>query len=106
MAQRWYRHEDTPLFLGTLQGKLANLDQNRLKLMRRAVASGVAHSLTDLQRETVLLYYFEGFTVEEIAKMRGVNKANVSRLMARARRRLERTLQCLMVEEFRPELEE
>ena len=48
--------------------------------------------LTAIERETLTAYYFREMTVEEIARMRGVNKSTVSRTLRRAEKRLQQYL--------------
>ena len=57
-----------------------------------AVIMAIDEELTDKQREVLLLYYFEGKSTIEIAKMLGVNKSSVSRLLSRAKMRIEKVL--------------
>lgn len=62
------------------------------KSAEKAVIMAIYEELTDRQREVLLLYYFEGKTTIEIAKMLGVNKSSVSRLLSRAKMRIEKVL--------------
>ena len=48
--------------------------------------------LTDLQRETLLDYYFRRMTIPQIAAQRGVHKSTVCRTLHRAEDRLRRYL--------------
>jgi len=52
----------------------------------------IREELTALQRETLLLYYFEKMTIPQIAQHRGVNKSTVSRTLHRAEDKLRRFL--------------
>ena len=45
-----------------------------------------------LQRETLMAYYFQELTLEQIAKDRGVNKSTVCRTLHRAEEKLRRFL--------------
>jgi len=56
------------------------------------VLSAFETELTDRQRETARLYYFEQLSMHEIAKKLGVNVSTVSRTLRRARERLLRVL--------------
>lgn len=62
---------------------------------RSMVRRAVAQVLTPVQQETVLLYYFQGMTMPQIAQLQGCNKSNVSRTLKRARNNLMRVLQYL-----------
>ncbi|HXP84013.1 MAG TPA: RNA polymerase sigma factor [Bryobacteraceae bacterium] len=55
------------------------------------VASAV-QSLAPLQREAVVLFEYEGFTLEEIAKLVGADVGTVKSRLHRARERLRRAL--------------
>lgn len=53
----------------------------------------IQSELTDLQRYTIVAYYFEGKKLYQIARERGVNKSTVSRTMKRAEVKLRKFLQ-------------
>ena len=48
--------------------------------------------LTELQRQTLVAYYFQDRTIPQIAEERGVNKSTVSRTLRRAEDKLRRFL--------------
>ena len=52
----------------------------------------IREELTELQRETILAYYFREQSIVEIAKERGVNKSTVCRTLHRAEEKLKRYL--------------
>ena len=52
----------------------------------------IREELTELQRETLLAYYFQELTIPEIAAQRGVHKSTVSRTLKRAETKLRRYL--------------
>ena len=52
----------------------------------------IREELTDLQRQTLLAYYFQEQTSPQIAAERGVNKSTVSRTLRRAEEKLRRYL--------------
>jgi len=52
----------------------------------------VENELTELQRQTVLAYYFQQQTITQIAQDRGVNKSTVCRTLHRAEERLRKYL--------------
>ncbi len=60
----------------------------QLKRMQRVIRE----ELTDLQRQTLLDYYYRQRTLTEIAQERGVNKSTVCRTLKRAEQRLRRYL--------------
>lgn len=53
----------------------------------------IQQELTELQRYTVLAYYFENKTLLQIAEERSVNKSTVCRTLQRAEDKLRRFLQ-------------
>ena len=52
----------------------------------------IREELTELQRYTILAYYFENKTLVQIAQERGVNKSTVCRTLKRAEEKLRRFL--------------
>lgn len=62
------------------------------KLQQQRLHRVIREELTELQRETIIAYYFQEMTLAEIARERGVNKSTVSRTLHRAEERLRRFL--------------
>ena len=62
--------------------------QEQLKRLQRVIYG----ELTQLQRETVIAYYFQERSIPQIAEDRGVNKSTVSRTLKRAEERMRRCL--------------
>lgn len=60
----------------------------QLKRVQRVIQE----ELTDLQRQTLIAYYFQEQTIAQIAKDRGVNKSTVCRTLHRAEEKLRRYL--------------
>lgn len=52
----------------------------------------IREELTDMQRQTLIAYYFQQQTIPQIAMDRGVNKSTVSRTLRRAEEKLRRYL--------------
>lgn len=69
-----------------------NDNRNRLSMVKRAVLQVVRDQLTPRQRQIVLLYFFEGKNMPQIARELGVNKSTVSRTMQRALHNLRERL--------------
>lgn len=71
-------------------------DENTLQLPReiqlQRVQRVIREELTDLQRDTLLRYYFQRQTVTQIAARRGVHKSTVWRTLRRAENKLRRYL--------------
>ena len=60
----------------------------QLKRVQRVIQE----ELTPLQRETLVAYYFQEQTLQQIAAERGVNKSTVCRTLHRAEEKLRRFL--------------
>jgi RNA polymerase sigma-70 factor (ECF subfamily) len=56
------------------------------------LVAAAVQSLAPLQREAVVLFEYEGFTLEEIAKLVGADVGTVKSRLHRARERLRRLL--------------
>ena len=52
----------------------------------------IREELTELQRQTLIAYYFQERNIPQIAADRGVNKSTVSRTLRRAEEKLRRYL--------------
>ena len=63
------------------------------KIQQQRLHRVIREELTELQRYTVIAYYFRELTVEQIARERRVNKSTVSRTLKRAEDKLRRFLQ-------------
>lgn len=53
----------------------------------------IREELTELQRYTLIAYYFENRTLIQIAEERSVNKSTICRTLKRAEDKLRRALQ-------------
>ena len=60
----------------------------QLKRVQRVIREG----LTELQRHTLVAYYFQEQTLAQIAEERGVNKSTVCRTLHRAEAKLRKYL--------------
>jgi RNA polymerase sigma factor (sigma-70 family) len=60
----------------------------QLKRVQRVIRE----ELTELQRQTLMAYYFQQQSIPRIAEERGVNKSTVSRTLKRAEDKLRRYL--------------
>ena len=56
----------------------------QLERVRRVIRE----ELTELQRQTLMAYYFQEQTITQIARDRGVNKSTVCRTLHRAEKKL------------------
>ena len=62
------------------------------QIQLQRVQQVIREELTELQRQTLIAYYFQEQTIPEIAAQRGVNKSTVSRTLRRAEEKLRRFL--------------
>ena len=76
--------------------KSIHFDEDGLQLPREVqlqrIQQVIRRELTELQRQTLLSYYFQRMTIPEIAARRGVHKSTVCRTLRRAENKLRRYL--------------
>ena len=62
------------------------------EIQLKRVQRVIREELTEMQRQTLLAYYFQEQSITEIAEERGVNKSTVCRTLHRAEEKLRRYL--------------
>ena len=62
------------------------------KIQQQRLHRVIREELTELQRQTLMAYYFQQQSIPRIAEERGVNKSTVSRTLKRAEDKLRRYL--------------
>ena len=62
------------------------------EMQLKRVQRVIREELTEMQRQTLLAYYFQEKSITEIAEERGVNKSTVCRTLHRAEEKLRRYL--------------
>lgn len=62
------------------------------EIQLKRVQRVIQEELTELQRHTLIAYYFQEQTLAQIAEERGVNKSTVCRTLKRAEEKLRRYL--------------
>lgn len=62
------------------------------EVQRIRVNRVIREELTPRQQEVLLGYYFQGLTIGEMARRRGVHKSTICRTLQRAERNLKRYL--------------
>ena len=67
--------------------------KERKKELLRAVSSAVQNELTERQKECIVLFYGQNFSVQETAKILSICPSTVSRHLKKARNRIKRVLQ-------------
>lgn len=75
----------------TRSEKFAALELSREDRSRR-LRRILQEELTELQRYTLMAYYFRRMTIPQIARERGVNKSTVTRTLHRAEEKVKRFL--------------
>jgi len=60
--------------------------------MANLLEKAIENELTETERETVMLYWFESESATEIANRKGINSSAVKRTLARAQEKLEKAL--------------
>ena len=71
---------------------MAEDNSAQIAQVKRNLARALREDVTQRQRQTLLMYYAEGRTMQEIADQLGVDKSTVSRTIKRGERRLQRCL--------------
>lgn len=64
----------------------------RMRILKSALKELVSEGLTEKQRIYVTLYFYDELTMAQIAEICGVNKSTVSRLIKRAKHKIERQI--------------
>ena len=67
-------------------------NREALQHLRSRLPHAIIEELTPMQSETMLMHFYEGKSMRQIAQERGVSVSTVSRTIARAKKRLERCL--------------
>ncbi len=76
---------------GTGAVKNTPFDSSREQQMRR-LRRVIREELTELQRDTLVAYYFQRQSLTQIARDRNVNKSTVCRTLHRAEQKLRKFL--------------
>ena len=67
-------------------------DNEHTERIKRVISLVIRNELTEKQRQVLLMYYFDNKNIIEISKELGINKSSVSRLISRAKMRIEKAL--------------
>lgn len=62
------------------------------EVQRRRVRMVIEHELTETQRRVIMAYFYEGKTIDAIARERGVYPSSVWKAIQRGLRRMARCL--------------
>lgn len=79
LVEDWY---------GSFEMDAGGDNAHRLDAARQTVSRIIAKELTPRQREMLLLYFGEQYSMSQIAEQLQVNKSTVSRTIARGKRRV------------------
>lgn len=74
----------------------AETNQAQMQRLRRALRDVIKNDLTPRQKEMVVLYYYEGMRMPQIAQQLNRDVSTVSRTIKRARRNLRDRLKYLI----------
>ena len=78
----------------------SSTNRESIEFAKRALKLAIKNELTPRQTQMLMLYYFEGLTMDAIASRLGVNKSTVSRQLATARKRLKHVMQYTPLGQF------
>lgn len=68
----------------------------RIAIAKKALADVIKNGLTPRQKQMVVLYYYEGMKMKEIAVLLEIDPTTVSRTLTRARRNIFERLRYLL----------
>lgn len=71
-------------------------DNDRLRRIKRVLLRVINNELTAKQRKAIMLYYYDGMKIVQIADQLGISFQAVSALISRGRSKLFRILQYYM----------
>ena len=92
MGRQIIRFDKYAESLAVLNSRFGDSNAVHSNALKSALKKAVAGELSEKQRQTLLMYYFERRTVSQIARALGVNKSTVSRSLKSARVRLGKIL--------------
>ena len=72
--------------------QMAGDNSREISQLKRNLIHALQEDITEKQRTALLLYYGEGYTMQEIGEKLGVDKSTVSRTIKRGEKRLQRCL--------------
>ena len=72
--------------------QMASDNSKEVSRLKRNLIRALQEDVTPRQRQTLLLYYYDGLNMREIGERLGVDKSTVSRTIKRGERRLRRCL--------------
>ena len=72
--------------------QMAGATSPEISQLKRNLIRALQEDITEKQRTALLLYYGEGYTMQEIGEKLGVDKSTVSRTIKRGEKRLQRCL--------------
>ena len=72
--------------------QMSSDNSKEISRLKRNLIRALQEDVTPRQRQTLLLYYYDGLNMREIGERLGVDKSTVSRTIKRGERRLRRCL--------------
>ena len=72
--------------------QMAGDNSQEINRLKRNLIRALQEDVTQRQRQTLLMYYGQGYNMREIGERLGVDKSTVSRTIKRGEQRLQRCL--------------
>ncbi len=82
--------------LAMARAQESETNAQQLKLVKKALAEVIKNDLTGRQKQMIVLYYYEGMRMREIAEQLQLDPSTVSRTLTRARRNILQYLKYLL----------
>ena len=87
---------DEQELIALMREKNSATNAPQLAIVKKALADVIKNGLTPRQKQMVVLYYYEGMKMKEIAALLEVDPTTVSRTLTRARRNIYERLRFLL----------
>lgn len=72
--------------------QMASDNSKEISRLKRNLIRALQEDVTERQRQTLLMYYAQGYNMREIGERLGVDRSTISRTIKRGERRLQRCL--------------
>lgn len=82
--------------LALARAEHSETNDRTLRLLKKALAEVIKNDLTARQKQMIVLYYYEGLRMCEIASMLSLDASTVSRTLTRARANILKRLKYLL----------
>lgn len=82
--------------IALMREKTSATNERQVTILKKALADVIKNDLTTRQKQMIVLYYYEGMKMKEIAAMLEVDPTTVSRTLSRAMHNIFIRLQYLL----------